>query len=573
MSEDRKLVQWEEVRRMLEGMGMAPPPGPGDDGADPREMEDGRPQRPEVELPRKGRTLRMVAEELGKILAKVGYYRSPDNLVVRVVDDQGKFAPVGPQGFRTDVARYVYLWMWTGKGDDRRQVEETMTVEAARGMLESECLMDELPRLERVSFVRLPVLRDSGDLELLPIGYDEEARTYTVEGIRIDETVDLEDALGRLAEMFRSFPWVEGEMLRLEDRPSYAVQITAMLSLWCRLMLPDGALRPAFIWDSNQRRTGKSLLGKIAALVSYGKMNATRFDRDEKFSDKITAMMFGGEELCFIDNLKRKLGGEAIEMLLTAPDWGDRKKGVSEFFSLPNRMWVLVSSNHADTSEDMAHRALVARLFVEEGDTRARKRVAKEALIKESQLKTAAFRGRVLSALWAIVRHWDAVGRPDAEKGWNGVAGEVLPGFEEFCDLIPPMVRAAGMVDPVRPPAEGEELSGELRDMKRLMAAIAEDMHEREATADKYEFVDVVEISRREELFLDVIGASDEEGDAIKGRASWRSAFGRKLGEKRGSGWETPHGRLLFGDRSKPWSRAYEVTLSPASASVESEAV
>lgn len=543
--------QWAAFARRMMDHGLTPPAGFfGDDAAGAGDA----PERPAIELPRKGRTLYTVAQELGKVCAEAGYYRSEDNVVIRVDEGQLALREVEAQEFRTDVSASVFLFMLMGR-EERRRVEETMTVDATRGLLASQAFKGQLPLCQRVSGMRLPVFRKSGALELLPAGYDAESATYTVGGIRIEEGLPLEEARARLDELFGLFPWAEG--LPVAECQGYAVQIAAMLSLFCRMLLPAGALRPAFLWTSNERRSGKSLLGKIAAMVSYGKMNSTGFDREDKFSDKITAMAFGGEELCFLDNVKRKLQGESLERLLTSPDWGDRKKGVSEFFSLRNRMWVMITSNHAEASPDMDLRALKVRLFVPEGDPRARKGVPREARILESSVATPAFRGRVLSALWAIVRHWDAEGRPDVGSG------AVLRGFEEWSDLIPPMVKLAGLVDPVAV-EEGDELDVELRDFRALMGAVAEEMAAERRDEKDFEFADLVNLARSAALFVELIGASDEEGDALKGARSWRAAFARLLKNRQGSRWSTSHGEVRFGKDPRSWARMYIVELVAA---------
>jgi hypothetical protein len=85
-----------------------------------------------------------------------------------------------------------------------------------------------------------------------------------------------------LREILQEFPFADWKTEIIQDEEgeqevrqsrSQAVQVAAMLSLFCTAMLPDGANRMGFIYNANSQRSGKTLLAKLAIMAVCGVFN------------------------------------------------------------------------------------------------------------------------------------------------------------------------------------------------------------------------------------------------------------------------------------------------------------
>ena len=84
----------------------------------------------------------------------------------------------------------------------------------AAGVLESDEFGPQLRRLGRVHSVRMPVLRSGGALELLPEGYDEATKIFTLSSrVVIDETWTLDQGKSYLNDLYREFGFTDSRSL------------------------------------------------------------------------------------------------------------------------------------------------------------------------------------------------------------------------------------------------------------------------------------------------------------------------------------------------------------------------
>jgi hypothetical protein len=145
----------------------------------------------------------------------------------------------------------------------------------------------------------------------------------------------------------------------------------------------------------------------------------------------------------FFDNVRHPLANADLEGFVTSPMATCRVMGKNtEQITVPNITTVLVTANQATTSTDIAERSLFVNLFVDEADPQAR-RISKP--IDEDTLTNPHNRRMMLSALWALVRHW-------VEKGKVRNRDSKLVGFEQWSEVIGGIVRACGFVDPLQRP-------------------------------------------------------------------------------------------------------------------------
>src|ERR1700736_5865392 len=143
------------------------------------EQEVGRPDLPWVKLPRAGRQLWDFAKEVGAIVGANGVFRR-ESVPVIVDHETGRIEDMDPHRFRAYVETQMvcYLDNFTQKGNFR--IPTTMMVEEARGCLAADVFRYQQRKISHANYVRQPVIRADGRIELLPKGYDAESQILTL---------------------------------------------------------------------------------------------------------------------------------------------------------------------------------------------------------------------------------------------------------------------------------------------------------------------------------------------------------------------------------------------------------
>ena len=153
---------------------------------------------------------------------------------------------------------------------------------------------------------------------------------------------------------------------------------------------------------------------------------------------------------------------------------------------------MFVTGNGLTVSADMRRRSLFGELHLEE--ERAEDRKFERTLDFATLLE---LRPTLLAALWALVRSWDMLGRPEPSRahsafpGWAKVVGGVVEAAGFGCPFETAHVTA--MADPVA------------EDMRSLASAMA-------AKATGLTFPELVELAREHGLFETFIGGVEDGG-------------------------------------------------------------
>lgn len=271
---------------------------------------------------------------------------------------------------------------------------------------------------------------------------------------------EAEEALRLVLEPLADFPF-----RRHGDRsPSLGAFVSLLLTLAIRPAISGPV--PGWIVSANTRGTGKTKLAQVASRIVYGRPVEVRsFARDEDENRKrITAVLRAGDRLCVFDNVKRAIGGEAIEMALTAETWSDRELGTNTVISLPNQCVFVFTGNNCTTEQDAARRFVPVDL-----ETRHLKPEDREDFrIPDLDAWLVQHRPRLAVALLTIARAWWVAGRP--------VAGvRTLGSFEGWSRTIPAMLAWLGCSTPL----EAREVSAATEDHDRGELARLADWWER----------------------------------------------------------------------------------------------
>jgi len=362
------------------------------------------------------------------------------------------------------------------------------------------------------------------------------------------DLMNIEQSREVIDELLAEFPFADRELGR-----SKAVQVAAMLSLFCQKLLPPKAQTPIFLYTANSPRSGKTLLAKMAVIPLCGSCQLQTLGNDEEELRKLldsTAM--DGAPYLFIDNVRRKITSAALEAFATSGTWSGRVLGKTGTFSREKQTIVFITANQAKISTDLSGRALFVDLWMSEADPQRRKVLR---VIDDAYLSRPDIRKRILSALWGLVRHWEEMGRPKSEFR--------LGGFEAWCEIVAGIVVAGGFGDPVRP-AEldiaGDPDSQDMREMVRLLA------EEEVQPEDGFGFHYLVNMCVDKGLFEDIIEGKwmrpKDEPDYYELTAKAKSRFGKLLTGYDGRVFRFEDGTAIrFGKRGKNRARRYEVAL------------
>jgi hypothetical protein len=441
-------------------------------------------QRPKVRLPGDDRELGQFSREVGEIMAKRDLFRR-DLTTVVVNPEKQRLDVVTPDMARTWVETHLVCFKEKilGSGTSARVIEiaKTMNVDTAKGMLAARQFTTQLPELERLNQTRLPVMRKDGVIDLLKPGHFPEGRIFTLDDELVyDEEMTPAEARVVIDELLAEFPF--------KDERSKAAQLAGMLTMFGAGLLPRKAMRPGFVVTANSTGAGKTLLCKLAIIPVARSAAPRSFPRKEELKKVLDVAAMDGVNYILFDNIRGQLGGEEIESFLTANEWEGRVLGESRKFRVENVATCFFTGNESRPTQDMRERCLFVELFVQEADSRDRtiKRV-----IDDAYLGSVEVRGRVLSALWAMVKAWDAAGRPGALTR--------MPRYELWSNVIAGIVAHAGFGDAcVKPDLPGS--GGDIATMREVVLKLAPD----EGVArEEWTFAMIVEEIQKHELFAD----------------------------------------------------------------------
>ena len=388
--------------------------------------------RPAIELPCPGRPLSDFAADVGRLLSGAGVY-SRGGVAFTVDISTKQLCPVDPQWLRTWAESEIALFKQAKTSAGLTlSLRHSMSLDVAKALIVSPQFLAPLPQINRFSPVRLPVMRADGRIELLPTGFDPETLTLTEpHGVEYETERDPELGAKAVRGLLAEFPFA--------DERSKAAAVAAMLTVYAGGLLPPASTTPAFIYFANAEGSGKTTLAQLAG-IPYGVCEAeSKPATEEEWQKTLLALVIGGARLLLLDNLKGHLDSGSFEAYLTATKFSGRLLGLNKKFSGDADAVVLLTGNRLTVSPDLRRRCIFIELFMQE--LRAEDRVFKRRLDAPAILEAQP---GILTALWCMVKGWDAAGRPPASKINSSVPrwSETIAGIVEWAGFACPSVPA-----------------------------------------------------------------------------------------------------------------------------------
>lgn len=342
------------------------------------------------------------------------------------------------------------------EGNELEFVSKSMNNKQAAILIESDPLITQLPEVERILDVPQPVIDPStGNLTFPHPGHDPRFNTYLVENAPALEEMPLDEAKGVISEILQDFCF--------KSERDVVHAIAAIITPFCRGLFDRWTSRtPVFFYRANRPRAGKDYLAGCVGLIYEGRTNEDApltSDTDET-RKKITSALISGRRRIHFSNCAGFLRNDVFEQIVTNERWSDRTLGSNQEVTIPNEIEFSLSGNTgvSYTPDFGARTRIIALHFEEEHENlRVFSKTDLHGWIVDN-------RSRVLSAIWALVRHWDASGRPAGPSPFTS--------FPSWAEVVGGIMHACGLGDPCLPDDDQINLGGdsETRDMKGLYA-------------------------------------------------------------------------------------------------------
>lgn len=198
---------------------------------------------------------------------------------------------------------------------------------------------------------------------------------------------------------------------------------------------------PLFAITANITRAGKGKLFQLASLIAMGRDTAiTTFPRKEdELAKVITSVAIEGTPVVVFDNMTSRVGGDALDAVLTSRTWKARVLSKSETTGeLPMRTVWCATGNNLQFGSDMAGRVIPIRLQspLENPEERTGFRHS------DIETWTNFNRSRLSVAALTILRAYFVAERPFQPGGAFG-------GFDEWSQVVRGALMWACQVDPM----------------------------------------------------------------------------------------------------------------------------
>lgn len=490
---------------------------------------------PKIQLPGEDELQRSFNANALHALKNSGLYRRGS---IPVTVFESSLTAMNPARFLSWATKYFIPYKLRTKRDGIPiQKIVDMTKSVAEYTLSSDDFIEGLDPIHRIYPSPVPLINENKTLILCTPGYDQSSGTYVHDGNLdpvlpdpsrpplthlvgsdnyFDDSLTLSEAFWYLYDLLCHFPFsdyaepvtppvghplhaydpVSGDHRTYTLSRSLAVHVGAMLAIFAANCVPREAGRMAFAYSANEQRSGKTLLAAIAASPTHGRFKCQPWSEDEESLKKIldSEALAGSPYICF-DNVRGLIQSQSLEAFITSSTWTGRHLGRSEMFTAENNSVILITGNNITLGTDIQHRTLWCDLYVEDADPQAR--VIDGPIIDDAWLANPVNRRAILSALWAIVRHWDNAGRPPA-------TAKTRQGFDTWCKIIGGMVEFAGFGDMLASPKLQNAGDTEAEDVFALVKAL----HQQDA-AD-FTFQQVIHTCWEEGLFLWTLNGREE---------------------------------------------------------------
>jgi hypothetical protein len=321
------------------------------------------------------------------------------NQVVRVAlteAGQPNVEIVKAAGLASEFEFVARLMTWATNRNNPELLQTVCSEAQARLISECPVFLDALPRLILVTTCPVLVAGPDGTLRQVT-GYDSGSGVFAggapVPDIPIGEAVQL------LQDMLADF--------RFASESDHSRALAALIT---PALLHGGLLRgraPLDLGEADASQSGKGFRNKLTAAVYNARLAVITQKKGGvgALEESLSRKLLSGASFVSIDNLRGLVDCPALESLATEDSFHCRVPyGDGEVD--PRRIFVMLTSNRAETTKDLSNRSAVVRILKQPADYVFRT-YPSGTILDEIR----AHQPRYLGAVFAVVKAWWAAGR------------------------------------------------------------------------------------------------------------------------------------------------------------------
>lgn len=383
-------ITWKQVRAKID---------PGFHGHD-RDRSDNQPTEstlPEVTLPGGDVSICEAGGQLGRLLdSRLRLFMRGRVVFGMAQDEQSRtiLEPTKPAELASILETVAQLRRLDKKGIP---IPATCNETTAKLLLHTEDFRGQLPPLRLIT--NCPVLFErDGHLAQIS-GYDRGSGIFA-QGDRVPDLL-LPEAVACLADLFPDFHFAsESDRSR-----AFAALITPALVF-------SGLLRgrpPVDLGEANESQAGKGFRNKITAAIykSTVKCVTQRRNGVGGMEESFDSALIHGATFISLDNLRGKIDSPRLESFLTEDLYIARSAYTVNVEIDPRRVIIMMTSNKAEITPDLANRSSIVRILKQPADYVFRQ-YAEGNLLDHVR----ANQPRFLGAVFTVVRAWHQAGMP-----------------------------------------------------------------------------------------------------------------------------------------------------------------
>ena len=304
--------------------------------------------------------------------------------------------------------------------------------------------------------VETPIMRADGSIAEAR-GYDAQSGYWLAPSAQFPAVpatpsqAQAERAYAELAEVFADFPYA--------SREESAVPIATILTT-----IAKTRERPGFLFDAPQGGVGKTLQTDAIAVIATGRpaSRAAYPASDEETGKVLASYARRGSQLISIDDIKRTLGGENLDRVLTARGEVDfRVLGRTELVTAPWSATLMFTGVNVGLLGQMGRRLLRARIVSTLERPQDRANFQHHPLLDWVLVE----RPRLVRAALTLLRAYVVAGQPDMDlPAWGS--------FESWARLIPHAIVYAGGPSVLDARIEDDEESADVAHLPGLLTGL-----------------------------------------------------------------------------------------------------
>jgi len=357
-------------------------------------------EKPAVLLPGLEETVTHAAEQLGQLMAATGRYYERGGAVVRLdQDEHGETvlkalkASELPAAFES-VAKLHKL---KRNKDASEPVPSPCSEAMARLIMGAPELREALPTIRVVS--EAPVVTEHNGELVIVTGYD--AKTGILAGGDPLPEVSTSEAVQGLLGLLRDFNFSgDGDKSR-----ALAALVTPALVFGG--LLPGRP--PVDLGEADESQSGKGYRNKLTAALYRQQVRtiAQRKSGVGSLEEAFNSALIRGANFIAIDNVRGKLDSPAIESFLTEDRYSARVAYQPDIELDPRRVQLMMTSNRAEITEDLANRASCVRIQ-KQGAAHQFTQYAEGDVLDHVR----AWQSYYLGCVFSVIQRWHAAGKP-----------------------------------------------------------------------------------------------------------------------------------------------------------------